>query len=62
MHHLAEGFVFEGNDQGFLKGGVKTYLVAPISPLDSPTFAVFTSVVYGMVHYKERSKLRFHEI
>jgi hypothetical protein len=28
---------FEGDDRGILKGGVKTYLMAPTSPLNSPT-------------------------
>jgi hypothetical protein len=39
MHHLAERFFFFGGDyQGFLKEGVKTYLVAPMSPFNSPKF------------------------
>jgi hypothetical protein len=40
---------FESDDRGFLKEGVKTYLMAPISPrLNSPTFfSGFTSIVYG---------------
>ncbi len=42
MHLWAERFVF----QGFLEEGVKTYLMAPIKPLNSATFSVFTSIVY----------------
>jgi hypothetical protein len=45
MHLLAEWFVFVSDYLGFLKEGVKTYLMAPMSPLNSPTFSVFTSVV-----------------
>ncbi len=37
MHFLAEWFVFWGEVRDFLKEGVKTYLMAPISPLISPT-------------------------
>ncbi len=50
MHLLAERFVFfESDDRGFLKEGAKTYLMAPMSPLNSPTFlSVFTSIVYGL--------------
>ncbi len=45
---LAEGFVFGGDDWGFLKEDVKTYLMAPTSPLNLQTFfSVFTSIVYG---------------
>ncbi len=32
------GSLFEGDGRGFMKGGVKTYLMAPMSPLNSPTF------------------------
>ncbi len=37
-----------GEYGGFLKEEVETYLMVPISPLDSPTVSsLFTSVVYG---------------
>ncbi len=49
MHLVAERFVFWGDDWGFLKEGVKTYLVTPMSLLNSPVlFSVFTSTVYGL--------------
>jgi hypothetical protein len=32
--------------RGFLKEGVKIYLMTPITPLNSPFFSVFTSLVY----------------
>jgi hypothetical protein len=32
------GSFFGGDDRGFLKEGVKTYLMTPISPLNPPTF------------------------
>ncbi len=36
MHLLDERFVFfRGDDRGFVKEGVKTYLMAPLSPLNS---------------------------
>ncbi len=36
-----------GDDQGFLKEGVKTYQMAPTLPVNSQTFLfVFTSIVY----------------
>ncbi len=39
MHLLAERFgFFEGDDRGFFKEGVKTYLMAPILPLNLPSF------------------------
>jgi hypothetical protein len=38
MHLLAERLVFVCNDRGFLKEGVKTCVMAPISPLNSPNF------------------------
>ncbi len=39
MHLLTERFVFlVGGDWGFLKEGVKTYLIEPLSPLCPPTF------------------------
>ncbi len=36
MHLLAAQFFFHGDDWGFVKEGVKTYLMAPMSPLTSP--------------------------
>ncbi len=40
------GSFFGGDDRGFLKEAVKTYLVAPLS--NSPIlFSIFTSVVYA---------------
>jgi hypothetical protein len=41
---------FGGYDRGFLKEDVKAYLMAGMSPLNSPTFFLllsFTSIVYG---------------
>jgi hypothetical protein len=38
MNLVAEWFVFWGDAWGFLKEGVKTHRMAPISPLNSPTF------------------------
>jgi hypothetical protein len=38
MHLLDEWFIFGGDDWGFLKEVTKTYLMAPMSPLNSPTF------------------------
>jgi hypothetical protein len=32
------GSFFGGDDRGSLKEGVKTYLMAPMSPLNSPIF------------------------
>jgi hypothetical protein len=41
------GSFFGGDDRGFLKEGVKTYQMAPMSPLNSPNFSsLFTSLVY----------------
>ncbi len=51
MHLLAERFAFLGGDDwGFLKGAVKTYLLTPksILPQFANYFSVFTSVVYGL--------------
>ncbi len=36
--------------RGFLREGVKAYRMASMSPLNSPTFFVYTSVVYGLIH------------
>jgi hypothetical protein len=47
MHLLAGRFVLWGDDRGFLKKGIDTYLMAPMSPLNSQLFSVFTSLVYG---------------
>ncbi len=35
-----------GVHRGFMEEGVKTYQMAPMSPLDSPFFFVCTSIVY----------------
>jgi hypothetical protein len=40
MHILYERFVFGGDDRGFLKEVAKTYLMAPTSPLNTPTFCL----------------------
>ncbi len=34
-----------GEHRGFLKEGVKTYQMAPMSPLNSPTFFVLIEIV-----------------
>jgi hypothetical protein len=36
-------FIFGGDDQGFLKAGVKTYLIAPMSPLNNSPTCFFLS-------------------
>jgi hypothetical protein len=42
MHILAELFVsFGGDGQGFLKDLVKAYLMAPMSPLNSPSLSCY---------------------
>ncbi len=38
---------FGGEHRGFLTEGVKNYQIAPMSPLNSPTFFVCTSIVYA---------------
>ncbi len=38
MHLVAEQFFYGSDDRGFLKEGVKTYLMAPMSPLVSHKF------------------------
>jgi hypothetical protein len=44
------GSFFGGDDRGFLKEVVKTYLMAPMSLLDSPTlFSVFSSIVRVLI-------------
>ncbi len=35
------GLVSGGDDQGFLKEGLNTYLMAAMSPLQLPTFIIF---------------------
>jgi hypothetical protein len=40
------GSFFAGDDRGFLKEEAKTYLMAPMSPLNPPKFSVFKSIVY----------------
>jgi hypothetical protein len=48
MYLVPERFIFGGDDRGFLKEVVKTYLMAPRSLLNSPSFlSVFKSLVYG---------------
>jgi hypothetical protein len=47
MHLLEERLFLWLNIVGFLEEGVKTYRMAPMSPLHSRTFfSVFTSTVY----------------
>ncbi len=38
MHLLAEELLLERDDGGFQEEGVKAYLMAPLSPLNSPTY------------------------
>jgi hypothetical protein len=45
MHLLTERFFFGGDDQSFLKGWVKTYLMAPMSLFNPAVFSAFTSKV-----------------
>jgi hypothetical protein len=49
MHLLAEGFVFGGDDRCFLKEGVKTYLMAPISPLQLANFCLHIYSLWSQV-------------
>jgi hypothetical protein len=56
MHLLAERFVFflGGDDRGVLKEGVKTYLMAPMAPLNLPTVflsAHVHSILYNFVDH-----------
>ncbi len=37
MHLLVGRFVFGGDDRGLPKEGFRTYLMPPMSPLNSPT-------------------------
>jgi hypothetical protein len=46
MHLLTERLYFGGDHRDCLKDGVKTYLMAPMSPLKSPTiFSIFKSYI-----------------
>ncbi len=46
---------FGGDDRGFLKEGVKAYLMAPMSLLISPIFCISTLIVYNQPqHASER--------
>ncbi len=52
------GSFFRSDDPGFLKDALKTYLMAPMSSLDSPTFSsVLTSIDYACMNIRERSAL-----
>ncbi len=51
MHLLTERFFFVGDDWGFLQEGMKTYLMAPMSPLNSPTIFP-SSHLYSMIYSK----------
>jgi hypothetical protein len=55
------GSFFGCDDPGFLKERVKTYLIAPRSPLNSPIFfSFFASTVYGnyIIHLR-RTRFRW---
>ncbi len=46
------GSFLKDDDRGFLKEGVETYLILPVSPLDSPTFFLSShSIVYGSASF-----------
>ncbi len=45
------GSFFGGEHRSFLKDGVKTYRMAPMSPLNSPIFLVCTSIVYASIMF-----------
>jgi hypothetical protein len=62
MHLLAERFILGGDDRGFLKAGVKTYLMVPVMPLNSPIFFVFTSIVYGSEFFNGRSQVSENQL
>jgi hypothetical protein len=47
MSWLNGSFFFGVEHPGFLKEGVKTYLMTPILPLNSPTFFIVASIVYA---------------
>jgi hypothetical protein len=40
---------FEGEDRNMPKEGVKTYVIAPMSPLNSSLFFIFTYIVWRVV-------------
>ncbi len=44
MHFWANIFFFLGDDQGFPKEEVKTYLIASMSPHNSPAFFLFSYI------------------
>jgi hypothetical protein len=52
MQLLTKWFGFGGDDLGFLKEVVKTYLMAPMSPCKSPIvfFFICTPIVYAVHH------------
>ncbi len=50
------GSFFVGDDRGILKEGVKTFLMAPMSPLNSPTF--FHLHIYSLCKIPGVSKNR----
>ncbi len=50
-HLLAEQIVIKDDDQDFLKEGVKPNLMAPIPPLNSPTFFFFCLYIYSLWLY-----------
>jgi hypothetical protein len=56
MHVVAERLVFVGDDRGFLKKGVKTYLMEQRSPLTCQhLFVCFQiHVVYGVMCHCQR--------
>ncbi len=55
MRLLAEWSIFWGDDRGSLKEGVKNYVTGPMSPLNSPIFSVFTSIVWAIKRVMIRS-------
>ncbi len=59
MHLLAERFVFwGGDDQGFLKEGFKTYLTAPMSPINSTFFVSLHPFSIWGTHECEKSVVK----
>jgi hypothetical protein len=52
------GLLFRGDDQGFLKVGVMTYLRAPMSPVNSPTFFFLSSHLQSMVGCESTQAMR----
>jgi hypothetical protein len=57
MPLLHEWFDFLGNDRGFLKEEVNTYLMASMLPLINRQFFVLASIVYGNVSVIETDLL-----